>query len=1129
MNKTRDDLFRNVIDLNDIIAFEYDCKKDVISFSDNIARYIPVSCSVLGFTADMNNRGKIHSDDIEKAISFFTVMPEDGKVKMEYVRFLDFSGEFFWYQLKGRLRESDKGSFLYGTMMYIDDDAKNNSEELEKNKDNLTHLYNNEAFIRLTDEYMGTMNPEAIPNLMLVDVDDFDDWKEINSKISAEGVLVEIARILKRAFRGSDILGRVGTDRFAVFMKGIRNTNILEERAVYVGQTIKEVWNELNATVTVSVGIAIMSRENASAEALHKQALSALEDAKRAGKDTYVFYNENMEKVEKNANPILTTKEMELVSNILDPMCSWAYAVDENYHILYRNEMLSDRVKCDNGSLCYVQTKGYAEPCPDCPLKSMGKDEASYDSEIYSTMLRTVVQTRTTRISLRNGKNIYLIASVMENIKKQEDEINVSRGRVQKALLSMQDIVWDVDLEKNSCIRIKEKNIKSIMDKRIKNYQVLREYFVKNVVCAEDRGAFAEATDPKYLRQARHMGTIMQCRDVRLMNVEGEYEWYNLYSVMQDSAPGKVLVIFLNVNEYIKHRLDSIETKVKYEIMKQKSDILKEMALSNERHENVNEMTGILVYEYYVADKSYYLCPMFDEIFSIDKKKLKDAWSVVKMLKPYEEDADKYKAYLDDIKKTGKTMKTTVRLYNKNNIPIWYTVIIQPLHGLNNKPVRYLATFQNVDAEMRIKMEMEYRADYDSLTDLYNADAFYRNVEDYVHIHEKAQLAILAIDIDKFRVINDRHGIDVGNRCLTVMGREIRTLLERELPACRYQADMFSILLRYESENDILDFMTSLSERMRSAEGLPSPLGLVYGIYKIVDRDIPARLMCDRARAAKKQIKGSALSNYAVYDDVIRLKMREQTDIENEMEQALKNREFVMYLQPQINIRTGRICGAEALVRWKHPVKGVLVPANFLSLFEDNGFITKLDIFMWEEACKYIADLQKRDIMLPISVNVSRRHIGETNIVDMLTDMVKKYGFENKYLEIEITENLFLQDVSELFEDMGELKERGFRILMDDFGSGYSSLNMLRKAPIDTMKIDRFFLDEIMSTERGKIIVESSVRMAKMIGLDVIAEGVETKDQLDFLRSIDCDIAQGYYYSRPIPVEEFEVFLEKYR
>lgn len=1129
MNNSRKDLFRDVIDLNDIIAFEYDPGNDEISFSDNIDRYIPVPRTVSAFVENIGTRGKIHSDDVKKAISFFTVPPEDGKVKMEYLRFLDFSGEFFWYQLKERVRDKKNGAgTLYGTMTYIDDDTKSSNDEREKNKDSLTHLYNSETFLRLADEYMGTMNIEAIPNLMLVDVDDYGDLREINSSVGADGVLVELARILKRAFRGSDIIGRVGTDRFAIYMKGIRNTAILEERAAYVGQTVRDVWNELDSVVTVSIGIAVMGRENAGAEALLKRALAALEEAKRSGKDTYILFDENMQKMEKTENPILTTKEMELVTNILDPMCSWAYAVDENYHVLYRNEMLQKRQESDNGGLCYVQNKGYMEPCPDCPIKSMGKDVSSYDSEIYSPALRSVIQSRTTRISLRNGKNIYLIASVNENIKKQEEEINASRSRVQRALISMQDIIWDVDIAKNSCIRIKEENIKSIMDKRIKNYQMLREYFAEGIVRAEDMGAFNEATDPKYLKQARYLGTSVQCRDVRLLNIEGEYEWYNLYSVMHDDDPDRVLIIFLNVDGYIRHRLDGIETKVKYEIMKQKSDILKEMALSNERHENVNEMTGILVYEYYVADNSYYLCPMFDEIFNIDKKALSDEWSLVNMLKPYEDDAESFTEYIEDIRDSGETRKITIRLYNRNDMPIWYTIIIQPLRGLNNVPVRYLATFQNVDAEMRIKAEMAYRADYDSLTDLYNADAFYRNVESYVHLNEDANLAIIAIDIDKFRIINDRYGIDAGNRCLSLMGRELRVELPKDLPACRYQADMFSVLLRYESEQDIISFMTTLSEKMRSINDLPVPLGLVYGIYKITDRDIPARLMCDRARAAKKQIKGSALSNYAVYDDIIRLKMREQADIENEMEQALINNEFVMYLQPQINIRTGKICGAEALVRWKHPVKGVLVPANFLSLFEDNGFITRLDRFMWEEACKYIADLQSRDILLPVSVNVSRRHIGETDIVELITDMVKKYGFENRYLEIEITENLFLQDVSQLFEDMGELKSRGFRILMDDFGSGYSSLNMLRKAPIDTMKIDRFFLDEIMSTERGKIIVESSVRMAKMIGLDVIAEGVETKEQLEFLRSIDCDMAQGYYYSRPIPVDEFESFLKDY-
>ncbi|MCR5357711.1 MAG: EAL domain-containing protein [Lachnospiraceae bacterium] len=1132
MSKLGEDLFQNAMDINDIIIFEYDIDNDVIKFSDNVDRYIPIPKEVASFAGNISIRGRIHDDDAKKAISFFTNQPEEGKIKMEYVRFLDLNGDYFWYQLKGRMKDPEdagrKGSILYGTMTYIDDETKHRSEEAEKNKDGLTHVLNREAFLGFADEYLGSMSKGALPNLMLIDIDDFDEWKEMNSDVSADGVLVELARIIKRAFRSSDIIGRVGNDRFAVLMKGIRNTGILEERASYVCKTVKEVWGELDKVVTVSIGISAFKKDEGSVDSLFDHSLAALEDAKHSGKDTYVMYHDNMERVDKKADPILSTREMELVTNILDPMCSWAYAVDEDYHILYQNEMLSDRLTGQDSGLCYERNKGYSEPCPDCPIARMRKDESSYDSEIYSTTLRCSVPSRTTRINLRNGKNIYLIASIKENVERQEERISESRNRVRDAVISMQDIIWDVDIDRNSCIRIKEENIKSIMDRRIKNYHTLREYFSAKVLCSEDKGAFNEATDPKYLKQARSLGTQMLCREVRLLNIEGEYEWYNLYSVLQGTDDGRALIIFLNVNEYMKHRLENIETKVKYEIMKQKSDILKEMALSNERHENVNEMTGILVYEYYVTDDEYYICPMFDEVFNIDKKRLKGAWAVIDMLKPYEDEAYAFKEFIEKIKETGNTHKLTLRLYNKNNVPVWYTVIIQPLHGLNNATVRYLATFQNVDAEMRIKGEMEYRADYDSLTDLLNSDSFYRKAGNYMHLNDDKNLAIIAVDIDKFRLINDRYGIDSGNKCLKALGGEIRRLLPRELPACRYQADMFSILYEYESEQDIIDFMTELSKAIRSVPDMPTVLSLVYGIYKVVDIDIPVRLMCDRARAVKKQVKGSALSNYAVYDDVIRLKMREQAEIENEMEQALANGEFVMYLQPQIDIKTGKIRGAEALVRWKHPAKGVLVPANFLSLFEDNGFITRLDLFMWEEACKYITDLQKRDIMLPISVNVSRRHVGETDIVKSLTGLVEKYGFPNRYLEIEITENLFLEDVTELFEEMGELKDRGFRILMDDFGSGYSSLNMLRKAPIDTMKIDRFFLDEIMSTERGKIIVESSVRMAKMIGLDVIAEGVETKEQLEFLRSIDCDMAQGYYYSKPIPVEEFEEFLLHY-
>ena len=500
-------------------------------------------------------------------------------------------------------------------------------------------------------------------------------------------------------------------------------------------------------------------------------------------------------------------------------------------------------------------------------------------------------------------------------------------------------------------------------------------------------------------------------------------------------------------------------------------------------------------------------------------------WSLLDSLRCHPDDQENFDRFKEAVKAAKQTQKTTVRLYNKYQIPIWYTVIIRTLHGLNNKPVRYLGTLQNVNTEMEIKAEMEYRAEYDSLTGLYNSDTFYLKAKELLHLKPEEQFAVISIDIDKFRLINDRYGIEIGNRSLAILGKSIREIAPKDSLAKRYQGDVFSVLMSYRTEQDLLNYMSTLSAKLRDNDSMPASISLAYGIYKVIDRELPVRLMCDRARLVKKQIKGSTLTNYAVYDDIIRLKFREQVEIEEEMQKALLNREFVMYLQPQIQVKDRRIYGAEALVRWKHPIRGLLLPAQFLPLFESNGFITRLDAYIWEEACRYLAELIRRDAALPISVNISRVHIGNTDLPDFLEGLVEKYQVPPRLLELEITENLFMDDVTQLFMQMTELKKRGFKILMDDFGSGYSSLNMLRKAPVDTLKIDRFFLDEIMSTERGKIIVEASVRMAKQIGLLTVAEGVETIEQLRFLEGIGCDIAQGFYFSKPVPVEQFEIFL----
>ncbi len=1128
MHKISEDLFQSAIDLNETIVFEYHIKEDVISFSENVKNHIPLPLRVPCFLEKLDARGKIHQDDVQKAIAFFGLREDINKVHMEYIRFLDFSGEYLWYQLKGRVMNdvADEPELLYGTITYVDDDAKQEAEQKNVERDTLTQLLGVNAFIAAVQDYMSTIPEGVIPNLMVVDVDDFNSLVELHGEMVGDSVLVEVAKILRRAFRAADIIGRLEGDRFAVFMKGVRTPHILLERAAYICQTVKDVWNdyETECGMSVSVGIASMFTEEADFPKLYEKTLLALRDAKSSGKDTYILYANDMERMDSTVNPILSSKEMELVRNILNPMCAWAYAVDENYQLLYRNDLLQDRIGNEGCGICYVQNKGYDEPCPDCPLKKIQQKDTSIDSEVYSPSLRTMLPMRTTKIMMRNGKPVYLLASVREDIDVQIATLNESTERFQEAIYAIQDIIWDVNLLKNTCVRIKEDNVMSVVESRIDNYEKLREFYKERVVYPEDLEEFNQATDPGYLREAVKQGKQIICKEVRLHTSEDEYSWYAFYTALDtEDASGdmRVFIVALNVNDSKKRYLSMIETNIKYELMMHQSSFQKEMALNNERYENVNEMTGVLVFEYNKLNGLYYMCSMFDEVFKVDKKMLDHEWALIDSLTCHVEDTEVFENFKTRCKEENQTQKVTVRLYNKYGTAIWFTVILQVLRGLNNEPIRYLGTLQNVNAEMEVKVEMEYRADYDSLTGLYNSEAFYRRASELIHLNTDSNFVMISVDIDRFRIINDRFGIDAGNKSLQCLGKAIKDVAPKDSIAKRYQADTFSILLCYEGDQNILDYMTRLSDKAAEYFEKQWNVSLAFGIYKIVDHNLPIRLMCDRARLVKKQIKGSTLANYAVYDDKIRLQQREQAEIESEMNAALINGEFEMFLQPKVDVNTGQINGAEALVRWRHPIRGIRVPATFLDLFESNGFITKLDVYIWEEACKCIAQLRDMGITMPISVNISRIHINNTDLVETLLGLVHKYDLTPDLLELEITENLFIDDVTALFEQMNKLKAAGFIIQMDDFGSGYSSLNMLRRAPVDVLKIDRFFLDEIMATERGRIIVETSVRMAKQLELIVVAEGVETKDQLDFLKGIHCDTAQGFYFSKPVPKDEF--------
>ena len=332
---------------------------------------------------------------------------------------------------------------------------------------------------------------------------------------------------------------------------------------------------------------------------------------------------------------------------------------------------------------------------------------------------------------------------------------------------------------------------------------------------------------------------------------------------------------------------------------------------------------------------------------------------------------------------------------------------------------------------------------------------------------------------------------------------------------------MFCLCVDYSRER-ILALIKELTDRLADSP-LPYKVVPSFGICEVDNIDTPINVLCDWANLALKTIKGNYLNSYAFYDGKLRERILEEKKIENQMHDALLQGQFVLYLQPKVHIPTSRIIGSEGLVRWIHPTEGLMPPDRFIPLFEKNGFIIRLDEYIWEQACITLRRWIDHGLTpTPISVNMSRMHIHDPRLREKLLDLMRRYELPPHLLELELTESAFLENESGLFESMKALQAFGFQFSMDDFGSGYSSLNMLKSMPVDFIKIDRGFLNEVVTTERGKTVIRFSISLAREMSIKVIAEGVETEEQAAFLLQAGCAYAQGYFYSRPLPIPQFE-------
>ncbi len=417
-------------------------------------------------------------------------------------------------------------------------------------------------------------------------------------------------------------------------------------------------------------------------------------------------------------------------------------------------------------------------------------------------------------------------------------------------------------------------------------------------------------------------------------------------------------------------------------------------------------------------------------------------------------------------------------------------------------------------------------AEHDELTGLLNKQAFYRRVRERIDADPDTRYMIVRWDMDNFKMLNDALGVETGDRLLRDIAQCMREACSKESIFARLEADHFVDFLPV-AQSSADEIFSKVNEWFKNYK-IDFKLTSRMGVYYIDDPDIDVSLMCDRAMLALRSIKGSFTNRIAYYDDKLRSKLMDEQELQGEMAPALANGQFKVYFQPQYNYDGGEMIGAEALVRWEHPKRGMLSPAIFVPLFERNGFITSLDEFVWEESCKYLKKWIKKGIP-SISVNISRIDIYNTQLCEKIEALVKKYDIPASRLHLEITETAYMQNPEQLIEIVKRLRAMGFMVEMDDFGAGYSSLTTLKNVPVDVLKLDMKFLATSPNDVRGGNLLSSVIRMAHWLKLPVIAEGVETKTQADYLKSLNCFYMQGYYFGRPMPADQFETVLEKSR
>ena len=412
------------------------------------------------------------------------------------------------------------------------------------------------------------------------------------------------------------------------------------------------------------------------------------------------------------------------------------------------------------------------------------------------------------------------------------------------------------------------------------------------------------------------------------------------------------------------------------------------------------------------------------------------------------------------------------------------------------------------------------------LTNLHNMKSFFYLCGEMIKSQPDKKYSVVIMDIVQFKAVNEFCGRSEGDRLLKFIADCFQEYEDhrRDTYACHARADIFCLCTSYgkteELEEIVKEIRKKIDEFPFTYKVQPS-----FGIGVSQEREPAVSYLKDCATMAMKSIKGKVYQTYAIFDEKMRRQLMRERQVENDIVGALENGELLLYVQPKVNMSTGRIIGGEALVRWLHPEKGLVPPGEFIPVLEKNGFIINVDEYIWEKVFAYLGKLKEEGReLVPVSINVSRLHAYDTRLAENLIRLREKYDIPAQFVPLELTESAFLEDEKGMYQRMENLRSQGFLVSMDDFGTGYSTMNMLKNQTLDEIKIDREFIRDL-EKDKSQIIIRNTIAMLQQLGAHIVIEGVETEEQKKFLLGCNCTDVQGFLFYRPMPVEEFDRLL----